>query len=318
MPKVKKRKAAKERRKYCRCTPICTAKINRKNRIRHYRRAKIPLNEAPPSVTATESGEEGSKEEESLPTAIGVRNLSAGDQWMNSDGHLGSGSDSGYEGDQVNGSGQDAVDDLEGNGPGHGYGESRMDVDEESDRGSALGDSELEREEFDNGGSEFDNKGSELDNEGSDFDDEGSEFDNKGSAFYNKVSEFNNEGSELDNEGLEFHNEGSEFNNEGSESDNEGSESDNEGSDFDNEGSEFNNEGSEFDEWKEFDEAAEAGLLGDLSDSDILSELDLMLESDMLAADEHEAEGWANRQYLFKDPNVFCGNKEVFHQERKS
>lgn len=261
MPKVKKRKAAKERRKYCRCTPICTAKINRKNRLRHYRRAKIPLNEAPPSVTATESSEEGSKEEESLPTAISVRNLSAGDQWMNSDGHLGSGSDSEYEGGRVNESGQDTVDNGAGDGPGHGYGQSRMDVDEESDRGTALGGSELEREEFDNGGSEFDNKGSEFDNEGS--------------------------------------------------------ESDNEGSEFDNEGSEFDNEGSEFDEWKEFDEAAEAGLLEDLSDSDILSELDLMLESDVLAADEHEAEEWANRQYLFKDKdsNVFAIKRFFIRKE---
>ena len=266
MPKVKKGKAAKEHRKYCRCTPICMAKINRKNRLRHYCQAKIPLNEAPPSVTATESSEEGSKEEGSLPTAISVRNLSAGDQWMNSDGHLGS-----------------------GNGPGHGYGKSRMDVDEESDRGTALGDSELEREEFVNGGSGFDNKSSEFDNEGSEFDNESLEFNNEG-------SEFNNEGAEFDNEGMEFDNEGAEFN---------------------NEGLEFDNEGSEFDEWKEFDKAAEAGLLEDLSDSDILSELDLMLESDVLAADEHEAEQWANRQYLFKDSNVFC-NEEVFHQERKS
>jgi len=312
MPKVTKLKAAKERRKYCRCTPICTAKINRKNRIRHYRRAKIPLDEAPPSVTATESGEE-----ESLPMAIGVHNLSVGDQWMNSDGHLGSGSDLEYEGDQVNGSGQDTVDDWEGNGPGHGYGESRMDVDEESDRGAALGDSELEREEFDNGGSEFDNKGSEFDNKGLEFDNECSDFDNEGSEFDNEDSEFDNEGSEFDNEDSEFDNEGSEFDNKVSEFDNKGSEFNNQGLEFDNEGSEFDNEGSEYNEWKEFDEAAEAGLLKDLSDSDILSELDLMLESDMLAADEHEAEEWANRQYLFKDSNVFC-NKEVFHQERKT
>jgi hypothetical protein len=210
MPKIKKSKVAKERRKYCHCTPICTAKINRKNRLRHYRRANIPLNEAPPSVTATESGEELSKEE---------RNISAGDQWMNSDGHLGSGSDSE---DRVNGSGQDsdAVHNWEGNGPGRRYGELRMDVDEESDRGAVLGDSESEREEF-------------------------------------------------DKESLEF---------------------------------------DEFDEWKEFDEAAEAGLLEDLSDSDMLSELDLMLESDDLAADEHEAEGWANRKYLFKD-SIFLAIK---------
>ena len=56
---------------------------------------------------------------------------------------------------------------------------------------------------------------------------------------------------------------------------------------------------SEFDEWKEFDEAAESGFLEDLSDSDMLSELDEMLESDDLAMDRDEAEGWANRQYSF-------------------
>lgn len=58
---------------------------------------------------------------------------------------------------------------------------------------------------------------------------------------------------------------------------------------------------SEFDEWKEFDEAAESGFLEDLSDSDMLSELDEMLESDDLAMDRDEAEGWANRQYSFHD-----------------
>jgi hypothetical protein len=238
MPKIKKSKVAKGRRKYCRCTTICTAKINRKNRLRHYRRANIPLNEAPPSVTASESGEERSKEEKSSPIAISVRNLSAGDQWMNSDGHLGSGSDSE---DQVNGSGQDTVHNWEGNGPGHRYGELRMDVDEESDRGAMLGDSKSEREEYDNRGSEFD------------------------------------EAAEADLLG-----------------------------DSESEREEFDNRGSEFDEWKRFDEAAEAGLLEDLSDSDMLSELDLMLESDDLAADEDEAEGWANRQYLFNDSIFFA------------
>jgi hypothetical protein len=241
MPKIKKSKVAKERRKYCHCTTICTAKINRQNRLRHYRRANIPLNEAPPSVAASESGEERSKEEKSSPIAISVRNLSAGDQWMNSDGHLGSGSDSE---DQVNGSGQDTVHNWEGNGPGHRYGELRMDVDEESDRGAMLGDSESEREEYDNRGLEFD---------------EWKEFD---------------EAAEADLLG----------------------DSESEREEFDT-----GNRGSEFDEWKGFDEAAEAGLLEDLSDSDMLSELDLMLESDDLAADEDEAEGWANRQYLFND-----------------
>lgn len=223
MPKIKKSKVAKERRKYCQCTTTCIAKINRKNRLRHYRRANIPLNEAPPSVTATESGEELSKEEEFLPMVISVQNLSAlaGDQWMNSNGRLGPGSDSE---DQVNGSGQDTVHNWEGNGPGHQYDELRMDVDEESGRGAAPGDSESEREEFDE-------------------------------------------------------------------------------------------EGLEFDEWKEFDEAAEADSLEDLSNSDMLSELDLMLESDDLAADEHEAEGWADRKYLFKDSNFFAIKRFLIRKE---
>ena len=283
MPKAKKRtKVAKERRKYCRCTPICTAKINRKNRIRHYRQAKIPLNEAPPSVTATESGEEGSTKEEARES----------------------------------------------------YGESRMNVDEESGWGSVLlvGDSELEREDFDNGGSEFHNEGLELNNGGSELDNdsEGSEFHNEAMEFHNEGSEFHNEALELNNEALEFHNKGLELNNKGLELNNKGSELnnlnsgseselDNEGSELDNEGSELDNEGSELDEWKEFDEAAEAGLLEDLSDSDVLSELDLMLESDMLAADEHEAEEWANRKYLlFKDSIFFFCIKEGFHQERNT
>ena len=211
MPKIKSN-MAKKRHKYCNCTTICTAKINCKNRLRHYRRANIPLNVAPSSVTGTESGEERSEEENFLPTAISVQNLSAADQMMNlPDGHLGSGGD--LE-DHLNGSGQDTVHSCEGIGPGDRYGELRMVVDEESGRSTVLEDSESEREEFDNSGSEFD-------------------------------------------------------------------------------------------EWKEFDEAAEADLLENLSDSDMLSELDLMLEFDDLATDELQAEGWANRQYLFKDSKNF-------------
>ena len=53
-------------------------------------------------------------------------------------------------------------------------------------------------------------------------------------------------------------------------------------------------EDSEFDEWKKFDEEAEAGWFDNLSESDRLSELDDMLESDDLAADAYEAEGWQN------------------------
>ena len=58
--------------------------------------------------------------------------------------------------------------------------------------------------------------------------------------------------------------------------------------------------------------AAKAGLLEDLLDSDMLSELDQMLDLDDLAADEHEAEGWANRQYLFYDLYIFY-NKDISH-----
>jgi hypothetical protein len=59
-------------------------------------------------------------------------------------------------------------------------------------------------------------------------------------------------------------------------------------------------EDSEFDEWKEFDEEAEAGWFDNLSESDRLSELDDMLESDDLAADAYEAEGWQNRLSFFR------------------
>ena len=58
-------------------------------------------------------------------------------------------------------------------------------------------------------------------------------------------------------------------------------------------------EDSEFDEWKKFDEEAEAGWGDDLSESDKLSELDDMLDSDDLAADASEAEGWENRLSFF-------------------
>ena len=69
--------------------------------------------------------------------------------------------------------------------------------------------------------------------------------------------------------------------------------------DFKLERDKLDNRGLGFNEWKEFDEAAKAGFLEDLSDSDMLSELDEMLESDDLAMDGDEAEGWANHQYSF-------------------
>ena len=52
-----------------------------------------------------------------------------------------------------NGSGQDTVHNWEGEGSGHRCSELRMDVDEESGGGAVQGDSESEREEFDNEGS---------------------------------------------------------------------------------------------------------------------------------------------------------------------
>ena len=133
MAKSKRRKVAKERPKYCRCTKTCTSKINRKNRLRHYRKANIPLNDAPPSVTATESSEEGSGEEKSSPT----------------NGYLGAGSD--YGDDQITAPGQDKVDNWEENEPD--YEEMEMDIDEE---GTGQGDFESERDELDDRGSEFD------------------------------------------------------------------------------------------------------------------------------------------------------------------
>ena len=59
-------------------------------------------------------------------------------------------------------------------------------------------------------------------------------------------------------------------------------------------------EDSEFDEWKRFDEEAEAGWFDNLSESDRLSKLDDMLESDNLAADAYEAEGWQNCLSFFR------------------
>ena len=117
-----------------------------------------------------------------------------------------------------NGSGQDTVRNWEGGGSGHRCSELRMDVDEESGGGAVQGDSESEREEFDNEGSEF-------------------------------------------------------------------------------------------------DEAAEADLQEDLSDSDMLSELDLMLESDDLAADQQEAEEWDNREYLLRDSNILAIKRFLIRKE---
>jgi hypothetical protein len=182
-----KDKTTKERRKYCHCTPICTSKTTRTIRLRHYRKAKIPFEEAPPSVTGTESGDEGPK-----PTVIDhdVRDPSPADKEMD-DGYLGTGSK--YEDDQMDGLGQEAVnsqDELE-----QEYEEPRVDIAEEFAEGTTLEDGNLEEED------------------------------------------------------------------------------------------------SEFDEWKEFDEEAEAGWFDNLSESDRLSELD--------DADAYEAEGWQNRLYFF-------------------
>jgi len=200
MVKSNKRKAANERRKYCHCTPTCTSKVNRKTRLQHYRRANIPFNRAPRSVTATKSDEEGPEEKIPLPSVVchgSERNID--------DGYLGSGSE--YEGDQMDSLEQEEVnnsDEL-----GQEYNELRMNIDEEFVGGTEMEDSNSEREDL-------------------------------------------------------------------------------------------NDQDSEFDEWKEFDEEAEADLLENLSDSDRLSELDLMLDSDDLGADAHEAEGWANRLYSFR------------------
>jgi hypothetical protein len=98
-----KDKTIKERRKYCHCTPTCTLKTTRKIRLRHYQKAKIHYEVAPPSVTGTESGDEGP-----TPTFIDhdVRDPSPADKEMY-DGYLGSGSE--YEDDQMEGLGQEAV-----------------------------------------------------------------------------------------------------------------------------------------------------------------------------------------------------------------
>ena len=85
--------------------------------------------------------------------------------------------------------------------------------------------------------------------------------------------------------------------------------------DSESEREEFDNEGSEFDEWKEFDEAAEADLQEDLSDSNMLSELDLMLESDDLVSDQQEAEEWDNHEYLLKDSNILAIKRFLIRKE---
>ena len=138
-----KNKTTKERRKYCHCTPTCTSKTTRTIRLRHYRKAKIPFEEAPPSVTGTESGDEGP-----IPTVINhdVRNLSPADKEMD-DGYPGSGSE--YEDDQMDGLGQEAVnsqDELE-----QEYEAPRVDIAEEFAEGTMLEDGNLEGED-----SEFD------------------------------------------------------------------------------------------------------------------------------------------------------------------
>ena len=142
MPKSKKDKARKERRKYCHCTPTCTLKTTRKIRLRHYQKAKIPFYKAPPSVTATETDDEGP-----TPTVIDiVHNWPAGDKQMD-DGYPGSGSK--FEDDQMDGLGEEGInsqDELE-----QEYEESRMDIAEESAEGTTPGDgnSEGEDSEFD-------------------------------------------------------------------------------------------------------------------------------------------------------------------------
>ena len=223
MAKFKKARATHDRRKYCHCTATCTSKINRKNRLRHYRKAGILVDEAPPSVTATESSQEDLNEEQPLPTAISDH--SGGDKELD-DGYLAS--DGEVEDDQMDGLGEEVVnnsDQLD-----QEYDELRMDVDEGSDGETGLGDGDSER-------------------------------------------------GDLDDESLEF------------------------------------------DEWKEFDKEAEARSLENLSDSDRLSELDLMLDSDDLAADTHKAEGWTNRMYSFmiqiiQEIKEFSNRKGIFNGRR--
>lgn len=211
-----KDKAAKERRKYCHCTPTCTSKTTRTIRLRHYRKAKIPFEEASPSVTGTESGDEGP-----IPTITdhGVRDPSPEDNLKEmDDGYLGSGSE--YEDDQMDDLGQEAVnsdDELD-----QEYEEPKVDIAEEFVEGTTV----------EHGNSERDD--------------------------------------------------------------------------------------SECDEWKEFDEEAEAGWFDNLSESDRLSELDDMLESDDLAADADEAEGWQNRLSFFRiqmtqATRIFFFRKRIFN-----
>lgn len=101
----------------------------------------------------------------------------------------------------------------------------------------------------------------------------------------------------------------------------EGSDGDTGLGDSDSERGDLDDEGLEFDEWKEFDEEAEARSLENLSNSDRLSELDLMLDSDDLAADADEAEGWTNRMYSFRIQTIqelkeFFNRKEIFNGRR--
>jgi hypothetical protein len=173
----------------------------RTTRLRHYRKANIPLDGAPPSVTATESSEEDPEEE--VPFPAGISRHSGGHK-VRDDGYLGSES----EGDDCQ------MDGL----------------------GEVVSEDEL--------GQDYD---SEL----------------RINAEKKIVGDTDMEDSNLQEEDL-------------------------------------HDGGSEFDEWKEFDEDAEAGLLEHLSDSDRLSEFDRMLDSDDLAADAYEAEGWANRLYFFR------------------
>ena len=47
----------------------------------------------------------------------------------------------------------------------------------------------------------------------------------------------------------------------------------------------------------------------------MLSELDLMLESDDLAADQQEAEEWDNCEYLLKDSNILAIKRFLIRKE---
>jgi hypothetical protein len=146
-----KSKKDKEHPRYCRCTVTCTSKIKRTTRLRHYRKANIPFNEAPPSITATESS---NSDDDHIAITNTKCSQFQGDEQQNN-GYLGSGSECGLDnGDPTEEDGDVGETVLETHREleHEAFG---MDVDEDFPD-SGLEDTNSEPEDMNNEASEFD------------------------------------------------------------------------------------------------------------------------------------------------------------------